>query len=96
MDTDTSEEENSFSCDRKPEITYPCLWLYTVIGKDPESIREAIITACTPFPVQISPSRSSSRGAYWSFTAELEVKDEAMRLEIYQSLVSHPAVKLVL
>jgi uncharacterized protein len=96
MDTDTSEEKRSSACDRKPEIAYPCLWFYTVIGKDPELIREAIITACTPFPVQISPSRSSSRGAYWSFTAELEVKDEAMRLEIYQSLVSHPAVKLVL
>jgi uncharacterized protein len=90
------EEQRPLPCDGKPEIEYPCLWLYKVIGKDPESIRDAIMAACTPLPVLISPSHSSSQGTYWSFNAELEVKDEDMRLAIYQSLTSHPAVKLVL
>jgi uncharacterized protein len=90
------EEQRPFPCDRKPEIAYPCLWLYKVIGKDPESIRDAIMAVCTPLPVLISPSHSSSQGTYWSFNAELEVKDEDMRLAIYKSLTSHPAVKLVL
>jgi uncharacterized protein len=93
---DTSEQKRAFPCNRRPEIDYPCLWLYKVIGRDQESIRNAIISACDPFPVRISPSHSSSQGTYWSFNAELEVKDEPMRLAIYQSLTSHPAVKLVL
>jgi uncharacterized protein len=85
-----------FPCDKKPEIDYPCLWVYKVIGNDPESVREAITAACTSNPVKISPSHSSSGGKYWSLKAELEVKDENMRLAIYQSLTRHPAVKLVL
>jgi uncharacterized protein len=91
-----SEERNSCSCGKKPKIEYPCLWLYKVIGKDPESIREAIVTACTPYTVKISLSHASSQGTYRSFNAELEVKDEQMRLAIYQSLTENPAVKLVL
>jgi uncharacterized protein len=90
------DTQNPFPCNGKPEIEYPCLWLYKVVGKDQESLRDAIIAACTPIPVRISLSRSSSQGTYWSLNAELEVKDEDMRLAIYQSLTSHPAVKLVL
>jgi uncharacterized protein len=84
------------SCEKKPEIEYPCNWIYKVIGKDPESVREAIAAACTSNPVKISPSHSSSGGRYRSFNAELEVKDENMRLSIYRFLTQHPAVKLVL
>ncbi len=89
-------EENSFPENRRPEIVYPCLWHYTVIGKDPEAIQEAIRTVCAPFPVRISRSRSSSGGTYLSFNAEIEVTDEAMRLSIHHVLTTHPAVKLVL
>jgi hypothetical protein len=92
----TLETQPPFPCDGKPEIQYPCLWLYKVIGKDQESLRAAIIAACTPVPVRISLSHCSSQGTYSSFNAELEVKDEDMRLAIYQSLTSHPAVKFVL
>lgn len=93
---DTSEEKSTLSCNRKPEIEYPCRWLYKVIGKDQKLIHDAIIAACSPAPVRISLSHASSQGTYWSFNAELEVKDEPMRLAIYQLLTSHPAVKLVL
>jgi uncharacterized protein len=89
-------EENSLPENKRPEIVYPCLWHYKVIGKDPELIKAAIRTACAPFPVRISRSRSSSGGTYLSFNAELEVTDEAMRLSIYHLLTTHPAVKLVL
>jgi uncharacterized protein len=91
-----SEEINNCSCGKKPKIEYPCLWLYKVIGKDSESIQKAIMTACIPYPVKITPSHASSQGRYRSFNAELEVKDEQMRLAIYQSLTKNPAIKLVL
>lgn len=84
------------SCRRKAEITYPCQWLYKVIGKDQESVRKAIISSCDPLPVEISLSHSSSRGSYRSFNAEVVVENEAIRLAIYHSLTNHPAVKLVL
>jgi uncharacterized protein len=90
------EKRSPFFCNGKPEIEYPCLWLYKVIGKDPKSIRDAIVAACPSIPVRISPSHSSSQGTYLSFNAEIEVKDEPMRLAIYQSLTSHPAIKFVL
>ncbi len=91
-----SKAKDPFSCNRKPEIDYPCQWQYKVIGKDPELIKAAIFSSCAPTPVRISHSHSSSRGSYLSFNAEIIVENEAMRLSIYQSLCNHPAIKLVL
>jgi uncharacterized protein len=93
---DTADKDTTFPCNRKPEITYPCAWVYKVIGKDPDAIKDAIQAACSTTPVQISPSHSSSQGTYWSFSAELIVDDEQMRLAIHSSLAHNPAVKFVL
>lgn len=91
-----SQAQDPFSFNRKPQIDYPCQWQYKVIGKDPELIKAAILSSCTPIPVRISHSHSSSRGSYLSYNADVRVENEAMRLSIYQSLCSHPAIKLVL
>ena len=80
----------------KPEIEYPCTWIYKVIGEDTKLMRELIITACAPATVEISHSNSSSGGRYHSLNAVLEVENEEMRLQIYELLKSHPAVKFVL
>jgi putative lipoic acid-binding regulatory protein len=93
---DRPHEKNLSTCSQSPEIVYPCLWVYKVIGKNQDDMREAIMAACTPHPVKISSSRASSKGSYWSFNAEIEVKDEPMRLSLYQSLSNHPAITLVL
>ncbi len=93
---DDTETTGPISCKKKPDITYPCQWLYKVIGKEPKLIQEAIETSCRPVPVKISPSHASSKGSYWSFNAELTVESEEMRLAIYRSLTNDPAVKLVL
>ncbi len=78
------------------EIIYPCIWSYTIIGEDCESLREAILTACAPNPVQITHSHTSSGGKYHSMEARLEVRDEAGRLAIFDLLKTHPAVKILL
>ncbi len=80
----------------RPEIDYPCSWIYKVVGRDRTLLEEVIITACAPEDVTISHSNASSSGKYHSLNAELTVKDEATRLAIYESLKCHPIVKLVL
>ncbi|MDD3813055.1 MAG: DUF493 domain-containing protein [Desulfocapsaceae bacterium] len=80
---------------KKPEITYPCVWLYKVIGEDFTSLTRAITTVC-PAQVSITPSKTSSSGKYCSLNVEIEVADEASRLAIYQNLKNHLAVKMVL
>ncbi|WP_163337942.1 DUF493 domain-containing protein [Desulfopila sp. IMCC35008] len=80
----------------KPDIDYPCTWVYKVIGEDTQVLQEVIVTACAPTEVAISHSHSSSGGKYHSLNAKLTVEDEKTRLQIYELLKQHPAVKVVL
>jgi uncharacterized protein len=80
----------------KPVIDYPCLWTYTVIGEDPVVLRELIVTACAPATAQITHSNTSSGGKYHSLKTTVTVDSEVIRLQLYQLLKSHPAVKIVL
>ncbi len=79
----------------KPVITYPCVWLYKVIGSDADALFRAINTVC-PEIISITSSKSSSGGKYCSLNVEIEVTDEASRLAVYQNLKNHIAVKVVL
>ena len=92
----TQQQPAAPSCPQKPEIEYPSLWVYKVIGEDPALLREVIITACAPAAVEITPSHQSSQGKYHSLNASLTVDTEEMRLGIYELLKKHPAVKIVL
>jgi uncharacterized protein len=78
-----------------PEIAYPCLWLYKVIGEDAAALVRAINAVC-PTPASIAPSKTSSNGKYCSLNVEIEVATESTRLAIYQNLKNHTAVKMVL
>jgi putative lipoic acid-binding regulatory protein len=81
---------------KKPEINYPCSWVYKVIGEDCSLLKDAILSSCSPIEVQISHSHSSSKGKYHSLNAELVVPDEPTRLKIYEQLHNNSAVKYVL
>jgi len=93
---DMTDQKSAPPLPDKPEITYPCTWVYKVIGEDTEALKEIIITACAPAAVEMSHSHSSSGGKYHSLNATLTVDSERMRLEIYELLRAHPAVKVVL
>lgn len=80
----------------KPEIDYPCTWVYKVIGENTEAMHQVILTACAPTAVDIEHSHSSSKGKYHSLNATLTVASEEMRLQVYELLKSHPAIKVVL
>ncbi len=81
---------------KKPDIQYPCLWAYKVIGEDCTLLKEALVNACAPLETKISHSQSSRKGKYHSLQAELTVPSEEVRLAIYQRLQDDPAIKIVL
>ena len=80
----------------RPEIEYPCTWVYTVIGEDCSLLKDTIVSACSPHAVTISHSHSSSKGKYHSLNAELEVPNEKVRLQVYETLKCSPVVKIIL
>jgi len=80
----------------RPEIDYPCTWVYKVIGEDCTLLTDVIISTCAPAEVVISHSQTSSKGKYHSLNAELIVTSEEVRLSIYEILKNAPAVKIVL
>jgi len=80
----------------KPEIEYPCSWVYKVIGEDCSQLKDIIVEACSPQDVTITHSHVSSKGKYHSLSAELIVPNEKVRLGIYEKLKAAPAVKIVL
>ena len=84
------------SCKQKPEIDYPCNWLYKVIGSDPDLVKKAITEIGGTNLTNMSYSHSSSSGKYHSFNAEIEVIDEQIRLAICQDFKNHPDIKFIL
>jgi uncharacterized protein len=80
----------------KPEIVYPCPWGYKVIGQDVDRLRSAIAEVIQELPHTITPSHSSLTGKYLCLDVEIVVSNEECRLEIYESLRKHPAIKVVL
>lgn len=81
---------------RGPEIDYPCPWGYKVIGTDVERLRSAIAEVIQDHPHTVTPSNRSVTGKYRCLDVEIVVPSEECRLEIYEGLRRHPAVKVVL
>jgi putative lipoic acid-binding regulatory protein len=80
----------------KPRIDYPCLWIYKVIGRDPEGLRCAIAEIMKGSEHTVTPSRSSKTGSYHCLNVEMTVESEPVRLGIYERLRGHPAVIMVM
>jgi len=85
-----------FTCKEKPDISYPCSWLYKVIGTDEDALRQAIELICGKEDLLVTKSHTSSGGKYCSLNVELLVEDDETRLRHYQNLKNHAAVKVVL
>lgn len=82
--------------DRPPEIDYPTLWGYRLIGPDPEAVQAAVLEILGPLEHELSSSNRSSNGKFYAFALELVVQDEAHRLELFETFKSHPAIVYVL
>ncbi|HEB49359.1 MAG TPA: DUF493 domain-containing protein [Desulfobulbus sp.] len=80
----------------RPEIDYPCVWQYKVIGTDRKALCEAIALHLGDAPYSVSDSRVSSGGRYISLNLEVTVYSDFNRLRLYEVLGEHPAVKVIL
>lgn len=80
----------------KPNVEYPCRWIYKVIGMDRERVKQAIVEVMQECPYEIRYSRSSAKGKYHSFSLEVTLYDDDQRQTIYKALMEHPAIRIVL
>lgn len=80
----------------KPKITYPCPWIYKVIGRDRELVQGAITEVLAGRCHTVTPSRSSKGGAYHCLNVEVTVENESCRLDLYERLRTHESVVTVL
>lgn len=80
----------------KPNIDYPCLWQYRLIGEDRSAILEAIQVTVDMNRCVITEGNTSSGGRYLSLNLEITVGNEAERLRLYQVFSDHPAIRVVL
>jgi len=82
--------------DCKPEIVYPCRWVYKLIGRDINLLQSAVREVLTDRTYSAVPSKSSKAGAYHCLDVEMTVRNEPDRLACYEQFRRHPAVILVL
>ena len=82
--------------DRRPEIDYPTLWSYQVIGSDEMLVRSAVAELLVQRQHSLRLTKTSRTGKYCSLLLELVVLDEADRLSIFRALATHTAVRIVL
>lgn len=80
----------------KPQINYPCPWVYKVIGRDPEALCRAIAETLGECGHTVTPSHQSRGGAYHCLNVALTVASEAERIGFYERLRQHPDVRMVL
>ena len=78
------------------QLEYPCLWIYKIIGTDPDKMKCAVYEIIRDRQCRITPSHQSETAQYFSMNVELTVESESHRTNIYESLKAHQAIKLVL
>lgn len=81
---------------RKPQIDYPCVWPYTVIGEEGDAIEAAIPALLAGEDVRLQRARASRTGRFTSFHVTVHVRDEAHRDAVFRGLQAIPSVKFVL
>ncbi len=80
----------------KPDITYPCNWIYTIFVKDPLIVEETLERILTEFDYDFSPSKSSRGGKYYSFKVEVSVPSEMAKDSIFELLSNAKEILFVL
>ena len=82
--------------ERGCKIEYPCRWTYKIIGSDRERMESAISEIVREREHTLNLSRSSEGGKYHSLKLQINIDDDESRVEIYEALRKHPAIKFVL
>ncbi len=82
--------------EEKLRLTYPCHWVYKVIGSGQEQVRRAIDEVVEGYEYTVTFSNASRTGKYCCLNLEMTVPSEESRTQIYQALKQHPHIILVL
>jgi hypothetical protein len=82
--------------DGQLEIEYPCQWIYKVIGADEVTVRTAVMEVVDVAGVTIELSNKSSSGKFTSVNVAVKVTSQDQRLDLYERLRGHEAVRMVL
>jgi putative lipoic acid-binding regulatory protein len=80
----------------KPDLLYPCRWVYKIIGDDEDALRCAAEEVVQAREHTVSLSRRSARGNYCCLNVGVVVHNDEDRVAIYEALRRHPAITLVL
>lgn len=80
----------------KLHLTYPCQWIYKVIGSGQDRVRNAIAEVVEGYEYIVTLSNRSRTGKYCCLNLEMTVDSEAIRTEIYAALKNHPEIRIVL
>jgi uncharacterized protein len=73
----------------KPEIKYPCRWVYKLFGTDQDRMREAVGQIMAGADYTLTLSHSSKHKRYHCMNLDIQVMSEQDRTEIFQALSSH-------
>ncbi|MDE2799199.1 MAG: DUF493 domain-containing protein [Gemmatimonadota bacterium] len=82
--------------ERQPEIEYPCLWNFKIIGREEKHMRRAIAKIVGDSDYTLTFSNQSRYGKYRSLNLDMVVLDESHRLNIYEALRHHRSIQIVL
>ena len=81
---------------KKLELNYPCNWIYKVIGRDENDIKDAVKEILNPREYNLKISHESKKGKFKSYNLELLVHNEDDRKTLYEILSAHANIKMVL
>jgi len=81
---------------KKPDIEYPCTWLFKIFGRDREAMQRAVARMISGRRHALTPSRSSRNNRYHCMNLELLVQSDEDRLGAYEALNAQDDILLVL
>lgn len=81
---------------KRPDIDYPCEWVYKLIGTDRDDLKSAVAEILPEGDYTLTLSNKSSKGKYLCLNLEITVYDHSTREGLYQALNAHADIRLVL
>lgn len=91
-----NHQHSPINIDIQPQIDYPCIWRYRVIGFSKEIVLEAIEKVFMG-KADIAPvEHISSHGKYVALNCSIEVKDDSERLAYFDGLTKQHGIIMVI
>jgi putative lipoic acid-binding regulatory protein len=81
---------------RKLAVSYPCRWLYKIIGTQQDALLAAVDEIFAGSDHSLTFSHASRTGKYVSFNLEVTVHSEEARNFFFAALREHSAIQMVL